>query len=1174
MSVSSKFMLAIAVPAVCQIGLLLGALYVQHEAKTSAAASALVRDKKTVQVQYSVAANDLIDAVDQFVNDPTEQARKQCLAAGEKLRQASPGMRRFWDPPAQVDQYTDTAVNLATNLAGSTVQTSTRDERIAQADRFQYQDLRRLLIQYGEQTHHWRNYASGSPEQEARIRAGWMTALLTLASASLIALLAACLWFYRDIIYRFARIMENIVRFASEKPLQPIIPGSDEISRLDHAFHDAAAKVTKATENERLLTENASDVICSFDEHGRFLALSKSAESVFGYTADALVGKYLTDIVSEADHSELIRILREISNAQIDTRVTRKDGIVIDIDWNMNWSDGESAFFCVARDITERKQSERFREDVVRMVSHDLRSPLTGLQMVYEMLQGGVFGTLTKRGSEGAKIAIACVERLLSLVSALLETERIRTGMLSLEIESTSLHPVFEKAAAAVQGLAAAKDISINVTKCDITIEADQHRLLQLCTNLIRHVIAASPARSQVSLKASLSGPLAEIVVAGEGHSIRDDELDLSLAMAKDLATLHGGSVHIAQNRVSCRLPLLHSSAEPQSPARMKTRPANRNFDKKPEPVKSSFWERLSLGRRCAIGLTLSVLMQLSLSAYIFHAWQMTEKESYVLGWSKYEATGIAEVILKEIAMLKRVQDADRTNQPVADGFYKDAFILQEIAKKFEVMPMSQADRDELAAATAQNKQLVSLAMQSGSKSALADLQPTLLTTIQHLVDKQAKLSSLEENYLSSDQSRYTSVMLLVAANLLALLVFAKKFGSDLVRRTGIILQNVSRFERGESLPPPLPGSDELAQLDEVFHSMAKALQSSREKQHAMIAKARDVLFSLDLDGTILSINDACSTVFGSPPEQLIGSSIKSIIDMDIAASGRYETITTRPDGSRIDLTVAAVSIPGGNKIVCVGRDVSEQKDAQRLRHRVAQIVADELQIPLNAISKFHSDLASSVFADLNEEGRSNLQIAQLSVERMLRLVNDLLDLDRLETGTLRIEKTNVSIDKLVSRCVQSMAILAQEAEVTLNYTAAECNANVDPERICQVLFNLIGNALKFTPPARSVSVSVENGDHNFKISVADQGRGIPPEALPFIFDRFQQVESADSKEKGGSGLGLAICKALIELHEGTISVQSEVGYGTCFTITLPHAESSRDIVTLGEASPIQSRSS
>jgi PAS domain S-box-containing protein len=407
-----------------------------------------------------------------------------------------------------------------------------------------------------------------------------------------------------------------------------------------------------------------------------------------------------------------------------------------------------------------------------------------------------------------------------------------------------------------------------------------------------------------------------------------------------------------------------------------------------------------------------------------------------------------------------------------------------------------------------------------------------------------------------------------VVANAIAAIVVAIGFYLGTVRRLAQVFDNTRRLADSKPLNPVLPGKDEIAHLDSAFHTMANSLVEASRKQKALIDNARDVICSLNPKGKFVAISNASTTVFGFAPEELAGAWLtdyvpegeqkRTVEELQLIKSSSaerppFETQFRRKDGRTIDILLSAIWSEIDDTIFCVIHDISEQKAAERLRQEVTQMVSHDLRSPLTAIQSFHTLLDAGIAGQLTSKGTGLLHMAERSTSRMLRLINDLLDIEKMDSGKLALDKAEVSLSSLFEQSVNGVTQLANDKGVTVTAVPTDLVVSVDGHRIVQVLVNLMGNALKFSPSGSTVTVSGSTlADGLVEIRVADQGRGIPPHLIKSIFNRFEQVQSSDSKEKGGSGLGLAICKALVELHGGEISVESELDKGSTFIFRIP----------------------
>jgi signal transduction histidine kinase len=234
--------------------------------------------------------------------------------------------------------------------------------------------------------------------------------------------------------------------------------------------------------------------------------------------------------------------------------------------------------------------------------------------------------------------------------------------------------------------------------------------------------------------------------------------------------------------------------------------------------------------------------------------------------------------------------------------------------------------------------------------------------------------------------------------------------------------------------------------------------------------------------------------------------------------------------------------------------------------------VSHELRTPLTSIHGALDLLSSGLMDAQSDKGKRVIEIAAESVDRLVLLVNDILDLERLESGKMRLSKQNCNTADLLEKSSDTMRVMAKRGGITLSVTPQSIEIYADPERIIQVITNLLSNAIKFAPSNSTIWLSTEvqeiidevdkdviknvrkNTHYSRKIlfKVKDQGRGIPEDKLESIFERFKQVDASDSRKKGGTGLGLAICRSIVEQHGGKIWAESTLDQGSNFYFTLP----------------------
>ena len=328
------------------------------------------------------------------------------------------------------------------------------------------------------------------------------------------------------------------------------------------------------------------------------------------------------------------------------------------------------------------------------------------------------------------------------------------------------------------------------------------------------------------------------------------------------------------------------------------------------------------------------------------------------------------------------------------------------------------------------------------------------------------------------------------------------------------------------------------------------------------------------LDGVIEHVNPALSSITGYGANELVGGGLSFLVDPDQPTRANeieelvgallagetpsfgFEQPFVTKDGRPIwlDIAVSLMRNEQGEPIefVAVVQDVTSRKEAERVKDEFISVTSHELRTPLTSIRGALGLLTGGVVGDLPDSAKRMLDIAVQSTDRLIRLINDILDLERLTSGKLSLSLEACEAAGLISRSVEEIRGAADEVEVEVRAGSVDGRVWADPDRIIQTLTNLVGNAIKFSPRTSTVEVSTRVEDDHVRFVVEDRGPGIPADQLETVFERFRQVDASDSRAKGGTGLGLAICRTIVEQHGGRIWVESVFGAGATFSFTLP----------------------
>jgi signal transduction histidine kinase/CheY-like chemotaxis protein len=269
--------------------------------------------------------------------------------------------------------------------------------------------------------------------------------------------------------------------------------------------------------------------------------------------------------------------------------------------------------------------------------------------------------------------------------------------------------------------------------------------------------------------------------------------------------------------------------------------------------------------------------------------------------------------------------------------------------------------------------------------------------------------------------------------------------------------------------------------------------------------------------------------------------------------------VILRKDGSSFfaDYTISPIvamngAIAGG---VVTFRDISERRAVERMKDEFVSIVSHELRTPLTSIRGALGLLAGGRLGEVSPKAARMLDIAVSNTDRLVRLINDILDMERMESGQVTLNRQLCDIDDAMSQAIEAIRPMADKAGVLLECKPWPGVVLADPDRLAQTFANLLSNAIKFSPAGSTVTLSATDVPGFVEFEVADRGRGIPADKLELIFERFQQVDASDSREKGGSGLGLPICRSIVRQHGGEIRAESTPGSGSRFRFTIPRSD-------------------
>lgn len=401
----------------------------------------------------------------------------------------------------------------------------------------------------------------------------------------------------------------------------------------------------------------------------------------------------------------------------------------------------------------------------------------------------------------------------------------------------------------------------------------------------------------------------------------------------------------------------------------------------------------------------------------------------------------------------------------------------------------------------------------------------------------------------------YASLIAIFLATVVSLI-----FARQVTRPLALMQRGATRMANGDFLPIlGIASKDEIGELAESLNSMGESLKNhmewlSQEKNllQGIVESISDAVVMLSVEGLILYANDSAKALWQENENEDLErkNQIVNFLQTMTQNIGRenYATVTI---GTQILQVVMApmAETEGIRGHVAVLHDVTASLRAEKARREFLASVTHELRTPLHLIQGYLEAIQDDIIPE-HQQGE-HIELVLEEAKRLARLVKDLQDINWLERGQ-SMQRVTIDLESFMNDIDQRFQGRAQELGLNLEVSRGTGEVFADPDRLLQVFINLLDNAMSHTPCGKTVRVFLVEDADQVQFAVQDEGEGIPKEALPYIFDRFFRVNKARCRKDGGMGLGLSIVRQIIEAHGGQIKVESDMGIGTTFWITLP----------------------
>lgn len=440
------------------------------------------------------------------------------------------------------------------------------------------------------------------------------------------------------------------------------------------------------------------------------------------------------------------------------------------------------------------------------------------------------------------------------------------------------------------------------------------------------------------------------------------------------------------------------------------------------------------------------------------------------------------------------------------------------------------------------------------------DSLETAAKYFQDLEDQSPKIQAENRN------RQKTALIVFLFLDVVMAVFLCMYFKNRTASRLTTLMDNARNLAMERPIERPLGGNDEITELQKTFIAVAHSLSAARRKERAILNNAGDVICTIDGHLVIASASPATRKVWGYSEEDLLGKRLAEMIDSSDWGETQKHLADIRQTQSQRDIE-NKVRTAYGNTIdmiwnvnwsqeeqsyFCVVHDISERRQLEKLKRDFMSMITHDIRSPINSVLGFLTLLEESVYGQLNERGMKKLRATEQSISLAVRLISDLLTLEKDDSGMLTLEVKNTKSFALMERTQNVVKALAEAKGITVQLTGSDLPLCADEDRLVQVLVNLLGNAIKFSPKDATITFASEQQPGRVIFSVKDQGPGIKPENLSAVFDRYKQLSAEDATVRGGTGLGLAIAKAIVEKHNGEIYAESDGKNGSRFVVDLP----------------------
>lgn len=454
-----------------------------------------------------------------------------------------------------------------------------------------------------------------------------------------------------------------------------------------------------------------------------------------------------------------------------------------------------------------------------------------------------------------------------------------------------------------------------------------------------------------------------------------------------------------------------------------------------------------------------------------------------------------------------------------------------------------------------------------------------LITALSHVIQAEGQKIEGATQVKAQQRNNMKIVLLCVAIfGIVISAIVALVCALRLRKLVAHITENTDRFSRREQLLPIMEGTDEVARVDQVIHAMDLSIEDVLSKGRALIDNAADLVCSVDRDGYFQSANRFSRRLLGVEPDRLLNTSVIDLVVAEDCAfadeqinksfnsilGNHFDVRLKTADERIVETSWSTFWSQQDNSLFCVVGDVTERKNIERLKQDFIGMISHDLRTPLMSIASSIALVQSGALGGCSEAVIKDLDGAEKTVDRLITMINDLLDFEKMEAGKMQFTMAPVDMDDVVAEAFREVKALAEAKQIRLESEGTSVSVIGDREKLMQMLINLLANAIRYSPDGAPVTVQCTSRYDRVEVAVKDEGPGVPEGFHESVFAPFESAPGSKQTSEGGTGLGLAICKLIIEGHSGEIGVRNRKGRGSEFWFTLIPADATRGSLQAG----------